>query len=224
MTGANRPALRQKLAAEAVGTGVLVAGVVGSGIMGARLADGDIAMALLANTIATGAILFVLINALGPVSGAHFNPAVTLAFFLAGDIGLASGLAYGAAQIAGGIGGTLLAHAMFSEPVFQLGDHIRAGGAQWLSEGVATFGLVASIFLAVRYRPEAVAAMVALFIVSAYWFTASTSFANPAVTIARGLTTSFSGIAPWDVPAFVAAQLAAAALCVPAIAWLCRRG
>jgi glycerol uptake facilitator-like aquaporin len=210
----------RRLAAEAIGTAFLVATVVGSGIMAERLADGNDAIALLGNTLATGAMLVVLITVLGPVSGAHFNPAVTLAFLIRREIGAAIALAYIASQIAGGIAGTWLAHAMFEEPLVQFSTRIRTGPAQWLAEGVASFGLMATILGTLRYRPDGVAWMVGLYIAAAYWFTASTSFANPAVTIARSLTDSFSGIRPSDAPGFIAAQLVGAAAATIAMGWL----
>lgn len=200
----------QRVASEALGTALLVATVIGSGIMAETLSGGNIAVALLANTIATGAILYVLITAFGPVSGAHFNPAVSLIFALRREIGWSTALIFSIAQIAGGIAGTLLAHAMFEQPLLQFSTHVRTGPAQWLSEAVATFALVLAILGTLRARPEAVPVSVALTIVAAYWFTASTSFANPAVTIARALSDSFAGIAPADVPAFILAQLAGA--------------
>ena len=196
----------QKLAAEALGTGLLVAAVVGSGIMGEALSDGNVALALLANTLATGAILFVLVTALGPVSGAHLNPVVSTVFALRGEMAWRALLPMIAAQIVGGICGTLIAHAMFDQSVFQLSTNVRSGLSQWLSEAVATFGLVFAILLTLRARPSAVPAAVALVITAGYWFTASTSFANPAVTIARTLTESFSGISPSDAIPFIAAQ------------------
>lgn len=184
----------QRLAAEALGTGMLVAAVVGSGIMAERLTD-DAALTLLANTIPTGAILFVLITILGPVSGAHLNPAVTLVAALQRSLpwGLAS--AYVLVQAGGGLAGTILAHLMFDAPLLVPGDHARSGGSQWLSEGIATFGLVLTILAGVRFRPHAIPALVGAYIVASYWFTASTSFANPAVTIARALTDTFSAFA-----------------------------
>ncbi len=202
--------LARRLAAEALGTGLLVAAVVGSGIMAERLADGNVAIALLANTIATGAILVVLISILAPVSGAHFNPAVTLVFSLRGELPALAAALYIVVQLAGAFLGTMLAHAMFGEVALQIGDQARTGGAQWLSEGVATFALVLTILLAIRNTPHAVPVLVGLVIVAAYWFTASTSFANPAVTLARGFTTSFAGIALAHVPAFIVAQIAGA--------------
>jgi glycerol uptake facilitator-like aquaporin len=200
-----------RLGAEALGAFFLLAAVVGSGIMAERLTQ-DIALALLANAIATGAALYVLITAFGPVSGAHFNPAVTLAMALRRRIGWGEGGLFVLVQIIGGIAGVACAHLMFEIQPLELGDQVRTGPAQWLSEGVATFGLVFFIFMAVARKPESVAMVVGLYITAAYWFTASTSFANPAVTIARAFTTTFSGIAPVDAPGFIAAQLAGAAL------------
>ena len=202
----------RRLVAEALGTLLLVATVVGSGIMAERLAGGNMAVALLGNTLATGAILFVLITALGPVSGAHFNPAVTLVFALRRDLGWGTAAGFILVQILGAIGGTILAHAMFEVPLIQVSAHARSGPAQWLSEAVATFALVFTILATLRARPDAVPLAVALVIVAGYWFTASTSFANPAVTIARSLTDSFSGIAPNDVAAFILAQIVGALL------------
>lgn len=200
----------QRIASEALGTALLVAAVVGSGIMAETLSSGNVAVALLANTLATGAILYVLITALGPVSGAHFNPAVSLVFALRQEIGWSTAFIFTGAQIAGGIGGAILAHAMFEQPLLQFATHVRTGPAQWLSEAVATFALVLTILGTLRARPDAVPVSVALVIVAAYWFTASTSFANPAVTLARALTDSFSGIAPPDAPAFILAQITGA--------------
>lgn len=202
----------RQLCSEMLGTMLLVATVVGSGIMAEALADGNAALALLGNTIATGAILYVLITMLGPVSGAHFNPAVTLAFLLRRDLAVPTAVAFIVTQILGGISGTILAHAMFDEALIQFSSHARTGGAQWLSEGVATFALVFTIFGTLRARPEVVPVAVALVIVAGYWFTASTSFANPAVTIARCLTDSFSGIAPDHVAGFILCQLIGAIL------------
>ena len=202
----------QRIAAESLGTALLVATVVGSGIMAESLAGGNVALALLANTIATGAILYVLITALGPVSGAHFNPAVSAAFALRREISWPLAMAFMVGQVGGGVAGTLLAHGMFEQPLVQLSAHARSGPAQWLSEAVATFALVLTIFGTLRSRPESVPVSVALVIVAAYWFTASTSFANPAVTIARALTNTFAGIAPADAPAFIVAQLVGAGL------------
>jgi glycerol uptake facilitator-like aquaporin len=213
--------LARRLAAEALGTAFLVAAVVGSGIMADRL-TGDQALALLCNTIATGAILVVIITIFGPISAAHFNPAVTLAFRLRGNIANAEAACYAVAQVAGGILGAWAAHLMFEEPLLQLGAVARTGAGQWFAEGVAAFGLVGTIFAALRFRPDAVAWLVGLYITSAYWFTASTSFANPAVAIARGLTASFSGIRPLDVPAFIFAELLGATLAAFVFAWLLR--
>lgn len=208
--------MKRRLAAEALGTGFLLAAIVGSGIMAERLAQGNDALALLCNTLPTGAILVVLITTLGGVSGGHFNPAVTAAFLVRRQIAGSSAVAYWLAQVAGGVCGTWAAHLMFAEPLLQTSLQARTGPAQWLSEAVATFGLVFTIFGALRWRPESVAMMVGLYITSAYWFTASTSFANPAVTVARALTDTFSGIQPAHMPAFVAAQAAGAL----AAAWL----
>jgi glycerol uptake facilitator-like aquaporin len=217
------PLAPRALAAEALGTLLLVATVVGSGLMAERLADGNDAIALLGNTLATGAILYVLITALGPISGAHFNPAVSAVFALSGELAPAAAFAYVAVQAAGGVAGTLLAHAMFAEPLIQFSTHARSGGAQWLSESVATFALVFTILMTLRARPEAVPIAVALVITAGYWFTASTSFANPAVTVARALTDSFSGIAPVDVLPFIAAQFAGALLGWGVSGWLAAR-
>ena len=210
----------RRLVAECLGTALLLATVVGSGIMAERLAGGNVALALLGNTIPTGAILFVLITMLGPVSGAHFNPAVTLAFWMRREIKLNEALAYVGVQIIGAIMGTLAAHAMFEEILLQTSTNIRTGPAQWLSEGVATFGLVATILGTLRWRPEAVPTAVGLYITAAYWFTASTSFANPAVTIARSLTDTFSGIAPENAPGFILMQFVGAAIATGLTAWL----
>ncbi len=204
--------LARRLLAEFLGTALLLATVVGSGIMGARLADGNDAVALLANAGATAAVLYVLIVLLAPVSGAHFNPAVTLVLRLRGELGTRDALAYSTVQITGAVAGVLLAHAMFELPLLQPGDRMRTGAAQWLSEVVATSGLIATILLGQRHRPQALPALVAAWIFAAYWFTASTSFANPAVTLARALTRSFAGIRPEDVAIFVAAQCAGAAI------------
>lgn len=212
--------LRRRLAAEAVGTALLVATVVGSGIMAERLAGGNVALALLGNTVPTGAVLVVLITVLAPISGAHLNPAVTLAFTALRQFPRADVLPFLGAQLAGGIAGTALAHLMFDHPLLELGLQARSGIGKWTGELIATFGLVTTILLCARLRPGAVPSCVALWIVAAYWFTSSTSFANPAVTIARSLTTTFAGIAPGDVPAFVLAELAGAALAVPVAMWL----
>ena len=210
----------QKLAAESLGAALLLAIVVGSGIMGESLAGGNDAIALLANTIATGAGLAVLIMIFGPVSGAHFNPAVTFAFFLRKDIGPGLAGAYVISQISGAVIGVGLAHAMFDLELFQLSAKARAGAGQALGELIATFGLVLTIFGALRFRPESVPMAVGLFITAGYWFTSSTSFANPAVTIARTLTDTFSGIYYGDAPAFLTAELIGAALAAGLAAWL----
>jgi glycerol uptake facilitator-like aquaporin len=210
----------RRLFAELLGTALLLAIVVGSGIMGERLAGGNVALALLGNTIATGAGLVVLITILGPLSGAHFNPAVTLAFALRREISWPLALAYLPAQIVGGVLGVFAAHAMFAEPILQVSTKLRDGPAQAFSEGIATFGLIATILGSLRFRPEATPFVVGLYITSAYWFTASTSFANPAVTVARALSDTFAGIAPSSAPAFIAAQLAGAAVGVVLFGWL----
>jgi glycerol uptake facilitator-like aquaporin len=204
--------LHRRLLAEALGTMLLLATVVGSGIMGTALSGGNDGIALLANAAATAGVLYVLIAILGPVSGAHFNPAVTLAMRLRGELSTSHTSAYIVVQIVAAIAGVVLAHAMFGEPLLQPGIHARSGGAQWLSEGVATAGLVLTILLGLRHRPNAIPALVASYIFAAYWFTASTSFANPAVTIARALTRSFAGIRPEDVGGFVLVQIAGTAI------------
>lgn len=198
-----------RLLSEAMGTAFLLATVVGSGIMAETLSGGNVALALLANTIATGAILVVLISAFGSVSGAHFNPAVTLVFRLKGDIGTIEAVTYVAVQVGAGVIGVWVAHLMFDQAWAQVSVHARSGPGQWLSEAVATFGLVMTILFGIRAKAN-VAMMVGLYITAAYWFTASTSFANPAVTIARSLTASFAGIAPADVAGFILAQIAGA--------------
>lgn len=207
-----KSSLQTRLAAEALGTMMLVTAVVGSGIMAERLSGGNEALALLANTLATSAILVVLITILGPLSGAHFNPAVSLVFALRRELPRADLLPYVLAQFAGGILGAVLAHLMFDLAPLAIGIKPRHGPSQWLAEAVATFSLLLAILGGLRFRPDAVPALVALVIGSAYWFTASTSFANPAVTLARGFTQTFSGIALGDVPAFMAAQIAGAIL------------
>ena len=211
----------RRLVAEALGTALLLAIVVGSGIMAERL-TGDVALALLANTVATGAGLVALIAIFGPISGAHFNPAVTLVFALKRELSTRIAAAYAATQIVGGVAGVWLAHLMFAEPVIQLSTKLRDGPAQALSEGVATFGLVGVILAGVRFRPQAVPALVGLYITAAYWFTASTSFANPAVTLARSLSDTFAGIAPVSAPAFIAAQIAGALAALVVFSWLLR--
>ena len=213
----------RKLAAEFVGTLLLLATVVGSGIMGETLAGGNDAIALLGNTVATGAILVVIITIFGPVSGAHFNPAVTFVFALRREIGVGLALAYVAVQVAGGLTGTVLAHGMFDMELLQTSSKARSSGGQWLAEGVATFGLLAAILGTLRVRPNAVAAMVGLYITAGYWFTASTSFANPAVTVARSFTDTFSGILPAHAPAFIVAQFAGAAIAMLLFRWFDRR-
>jgi glycerol uptake facilitator-like aquaporin len=215
--------LAQRLLAEAVGTTALLATVVGSGIMGTQLAAGNDAIALLANAAATAGLLYVAIVVLGPLSGAHFNPAVTLAMRLRGELDTRATLAYIGVQCVAAIAGVVLAHAMFDLPLLQPGTHARTGVAQWLSEAVATCGLLLTILLGLRARPAAIPALVAAYIFAAYWFTASTSFANPAVTLARALTQTFAGIRPIDAPGFIVAQLAGSALALLLAAWLERR-
>ncbi len=212
--------LAQRLGAEFIGAAFLLATVIGSGIMGERLAGGNEALALLGNTLPTGAILVVLITMLGPVSGAHFNPAVTGAFWLRGDIGGRDGALYVVAQIAGALVGVVAAHAMFELPLWQAGVKIRSGPGQWLAEGIATFGLLLTILATLKARPAAVPMAVGLYIIAAYWFTASTSFANPAVTIARAFSDTFAGIRLGDVPAFIAAQLVGAVCGLLLARWL----
>lgn len=211
--------LSRRVSAEALGTALLVATVVGSGIMAGRL-TGDAAITLLGNTLPTGAMLVVLITILGPVSGAHFNPAVTLIFLLRHEISPREALGYVAAQIVGGIIGTLAAHAMFELPVLQISGSIRTGPGLWFAEVVATFGLVFTILGSMRSRPEATPWLVGLYITAAYWFTASTSFANPAVTIARAFTDTFAGIRPLDVPGFVIAEVVGAFIATLLAGWL----
>jgi glycerol uptake facilitator-like aquaporin len=211
--------LPRRLAAEALGTGLLVATVVGSGIMAESLTR-DMAVALLGNTLPTGAILVVLITILGPISGAHFNPAVTLVFALKRDLTPRDALLYVAAQVAGGIAGTMIAHAMFAMPLWEASLKMRTGGAQWLAEGVAAFGLVATILAGIRFERASVPWLVGLYITAAYWFTSSTSFANPAVAIARSMTNSFSGIRPADLPGFIAAEFCGAVAALMLVSWL----
>ena len=206
--------------AEALGTALLLAAVVGSGIMGERLAGGNVAMALLANTVATGAALVALILTLGPVSGAHLNPAVTLAEAWQGGLGWRDVPAYIGAQIGGAFAGVAAAHVMFGEPVFFASHHVRSGGAQLFSEFVATFGLLSVILGCGRVRSSAVPLAVGAYITAAYWFTASTSFANPAVTLGRAASNTFAGIRPADAPGFVIAQLAGAAAATALFRWL----
>ena len=213
--------LPRRLVAEALGTAILVATVVGSGIMAQSLTT-DTAIALLGNTLPTGAILVGLITILGPISGAHFNPAVSLVFALRRELPPREAALYTLVQIAGGIAGTLLAHLMFAAPLFEASTHIRTGPSQWFAEIVATFGLVAIILGGLAAQRAAIRWLVGLYITAAYWFTASTSFANPAVTIARALTDSFSGIRPIDAPAFIVAQLIGAVGGLALMGWLLR--
>jgi glycerol uptake facilitator-like aquaporin len=210
----------RRLTAECLGTLFLLATVVGSGIMAERLAGGNVALALLANALATGAVLVVLITLFAPVSGAHFNPSVTLYFALRGAIAWPAALAYMLVQTGAAIAGVWLAHAMFAMPVLEVSTHLREGPAQWLAEFIATFGLILTIAGGIRHAPAAIPMLVGLYITGAYWFTASTSFANPAVTIARALTESFAGIAPQSAPGFIAAQLLAALASVIVMPWL----
>ena len=212
--------LARRIVAEGVGTALLLATVVGSGIMGERLAGGNVAIALLANTLATGAALIALILTFGPISGAHFNPAVTIADASQGGIVWRSVPVYIGAQVVGALMGVWTAHLMFDEPVFMVSTHIRSGGSQVFSEFVATFGLLSVIWGCVRRRPDAVPFAVGAYITAAYWFTASTSFANPAVTIARAFTNTFAGIRPADVIPFIAAQLAGAGVATVVFRWL----
>ena len=206
--------MTRRLLAEFIGTAFLLAAVVGSGIMAERLSPDSVAVALLCNTIPTGAILIVLITMLGPISGAHFNPAVTFGFWMRGEHAIRDVAPYLAAQVLGGIVGVLAAHGMFDEALFQLSAKDRTGPAQWFAEWVATFGLMLTIILTLKVKPEAVPAAVGLYITSAYWFTASTSFANPAVTVARAFSDTFAGINPAHVAAFIAAQLLGAVCAV----------
>jgi glycerol uptake facilitator-like aquaporin len=215
--------LPRRLVAEALGTALLVATVVGSGIMAESLTR-DVAIALLGNTLATGAMLVVLITILGPISGAHFNPAVTLIFALKRELMPRDALLYVAVQIVGGIAGTMIAHAMFALPLLDASLKMRTGGAQWLAEGVAAFGLIATILAGIRFERPAVPWLVGLYITAAYWFTSSTSFANPAVAIARSMTNSFSGIRPVDLPGFIAAELCGAVVALVFMSWLLRAG
>ena len=212
----------QRLAAEALGTAFLVATVVGSGIMAERLTK-DVALALLGNTLPTGAILVVLITILGPISGAHFNPVVSLVFALKRDLGPREAGLYVAAQIVGGVAGTFTAHLMFALPVIETALKSRTGAAQWFAEWVATFGLIVTILAGIRFARASVPWLVGLYITAAYWFTASTSFANPAVAIARSLTNTFSGIRPIDLPGFIAAELVGAVCGMALAGWLLRQ-
>jgi glycerol uptake facilitator-like aquaporin len=212
--------LARRAVAEIIGTALLLATVIGSGIMAAKLAGGTVALALLCNTIATGAILVVLILVFGPVSGAHFNPAVSVAFAWRGELPWPVAALYIACQTLGGILGAFAAHLMFELPVWQVSVTVRSGGGQWLAEAIATFGLVLTIFGCLARTPAAVPYAVGLYITAAYWFTASTSFANPAVTLARSLSDTFAGIAPANAPGFVAAQMAGMAAAVLLIRWM----
>lgn len=214
------PAMIRRFTAELIGTALLLAIVVGSGIMGERLAAGNDAIALLGNTIATGAGLVVLIHVFGPVSGAHFNPVVTLAFLLRREADRRSAAAYILAQLVGAVLGVWIAHAMFAEPIIQVSAKLREGPAQGFSEFIATFGLIGTIFGTQRSRPEFTPAAVGLYITAAYWFTASTSFANPAVTLARSLSDTFAGIAPTSAPLFIFGQIAGAVTAVAFFTWL----
>ncbi len=215
--------LSRRLFAEALGTAFLLATVVGSGIMGDQLSGGNVAIALLANAIATGAILVVLILIFGPVSGAHFNPAVTVSFAIQKEISAGQSLAYIVVQCIGAIIGVMAAHLMFGEPLLTPSTTLRTGLGQWTGEFIATFGLIATIIGCVRTRPEVVAYAVGLFITAGYWFTSSTSFANPAVTLARAFTDTFSGINPGHMPLFIAVQLAAAVVVTVVFVWLYRK-
>lgn len=210
----------RRLVAEALGTALLLAVVVGSGIMGERLSGGNVAIALLGNTLATGAALVVLIWVFGPISGAHFNPTVTLVAALRRELPVALALAYPLAQVLGGVAGVWTAHAMFGEPILQVSTKLRSGGDQAFAEVVATFGLLATILGVSRFRPDSTPMAVGLYITAAYWFTASTSFANPAVTVARSLSDTFAGIAPTSAPAFILAQLIGALLAAALFGWL----
>lgn len=216
----DQPPLGRRIAAEAIGSFFLFACVIGSGIMAASLSGGNDAIALLGNTLATGAILFVLITMFGPISGAHMNPAVSLVAASRGELLWRDAAAYIVAQLAFGILGAWAAHLMFDLPTLQLSVKARAGFDQWTGEAIATFGLILTILGTVRYRLEWVPASVALYITAAYWFTSSTSFANPAITIARSLSDTFAGIAPHNVPPFIASQLVGAALAALVATWL----
>ena len=218
--GLTKPTLPRRAAAEALGTAFLLATVIGSGIMGERLCGGNVAIALLANTIATGAGLIALILTFGPISGGHFNPAVTFADASQGGLAWADVPFYVVAQVAGAFAGAAIAHMMFSEPVFSASTHVRAGTAQLLSEFVATFGLLAVIWGCLRSRASVTPFAVGAYITGAYWFTSSTSFANPAVTLARAASNTFAGIRPVDAPGFIVAQLLGAAAATATFRWL----
>jgi glycerol uptake facilitator-like aquaporin len=217
------PDLKRRAACEWLGTAILLAGIVGSGIMAQRLAGGNLALALLGNTLSTAAILVVLILIFGPLSGAHFNPVVSLTFALRGALSPRDAAVYAVSQIAGGIFGVLAAHAMFELPLWQVSQVTRTGGGQWLAEGIATFGLVLTILLCLRNSVASIPYAVGLYIASAYWFTASTSFANPAVTIARALSNTFAGIAPANVTGFIRAQIAGALIALASVNWLLQK-
>ncbi len=212
--------MSRRLAAEFLGSLLLAGVVIGSGVLASRLSAGNDAVALIGNTAATAAILYVLVTALGPISGAHFNPAVSLVMALRRELTASDAFAYAVAQLTGCIAGAMLAHAMFELPLIQLSTHARSGAAQVLSEGVATFALVAAILLVSRARPNAVPGAVALTIAAGYWWTASTSFANPAITVARALSDTFAGVRPADAPGFIAAQFAGALIALALCAWL----
>jgi glycerol uptake facilitator-like aquaporin len=212
--------LLRRLVAECLGTALLLSIVIGSGIMGETLAGGNAAIALLGNTIATGAGLVVLITIFGPLSGAHFNPVVSFVFALRREFPWSDAAAYILVQVIGAVLGAWLAHAMFAEPLFQVSTKLRSGWPQGLSEGVATFGLIATILATLRFRKDATPTMVGLYIIAAYWFTASTSFANPAVTFARSLSNTFAGIAPTSVSLFIVCQLGGAVLATYLFGWL----
>ncbi|MFK8032572.1 MAG: aquaporin [Hyphomicrobiales bacterium] len=212
--------ISRRLCAEAIGTFFLLAAIVGSGIMGDKLSGGSVGLALLANALATGAALIVLITVFGPISGAHFNPAVTLAFLIRGEIRFDIAVLYVVTQIGAGILGVWAAHLMFADVIFQTSTTVRTGAPQWFSEFIATFGLIFVIFATLRTKPDTVPMAVGLYITAAYWFTSSTSFANPAVTIARSLSDTFAGIRPLDAPAFIGAQILATLVCVTVVKWL----
>jgi glycerol uptake facilitator-like aquaporin len=214
------PSFARRLAAETVGSALLLAAVVGSGIMAEQLAGGNVALALLGNTLATGATLIVLVLALGPISGAHFNPAVSLVFALRRELSARQCVSYAASQLVGAILGVMLAHAMFDQSLIQYSATVRAGASQWLAESIATFGLVGTILCTSRFRPASAAYAIGLYISAAYWFTSSTSFANPAVTAARSLTDTFAGIRAGDAPAFVLAEFVGALAAFIFFGWL----
>ncbi len=220
MTSPDQFDLPRRMVAEALGTALLVATVVGSGIMGEQLAAGNAAIALLGNTLATGAVLTVLILIFGPLSGAHFNPVVSLSFALQRKLSWRDFFAYMVVQVAGAVFGAVLAHIMFELPLIQVSSHVRTGGGVWTAEVIASFGLMVTILGCLRSRPEAVPYAVGLFIMAGYWFTSSTSFANPAVTVARALTDTFSGIRPEDVAVFILMQIIGSLLATATLSWL----